>query len=71
MSKAPDKIYVGDYDIVTTCGIYSLKLEDDSEIEYIRKEALLEWAKGIANDAEHSLAYRGAFRDLIDKINSL
>lgn len=70
--NAPDKIYQcrfadGEYDVT-----YCLTPDEYAEnTEYIRKDALLEWAREVANDTNHSLVYRGAFRDLIDKINSL
>ena len=68
-----DKIYVYDneggasYSTSPTNNIADKK----HEIEYVRKEAILKWAREVANDANHSLVYRGAFRDLINKINSL
>ena len=50
----------------------------DSDIEYIRKDALLEWAKNELNKLEalsdNDAVYwgqRNAFKQAIDKINSL
>ena len=79
MIKAPDKIYVPlTINLLTKRQVLRLDATDinpisfaNENIPYIRKDALLEWAKEMANDSKHSLAYRGAFRDLISKLQEL
>jgi len=83
--KAPDKIYVetGGYDkrrdSVVGYAFDSYSESQPNEIEYIRKDAILEWAKeykkaievnGDENDAYTRGEY-SAINSLIDKINSL
>ena len=71
--RAPDKIYINNeaaLDLAFNPG------EDDSKIEYIRKDALLEWAKEkirpIANEKDdYSAGKRVAFKQVIEKILSL
>ena len=77
--KAPDKIYInGD----AASDLVYLPGEDDSKEEYIRKDALLEWAKsqkarlrqGYKHEWKNShIIYGGtlALDNLIEKINSL
>lgn len=77
--KAPDKIYISKFDIANSWdSVAGIALttphpqsKEDEYVPYIRKEAILEWAKEVTNNTNHSLVYRGAFRDLIDKLNSL
>ncbi|MBO6270610.1 MAG: hypothetical protein J6N19_15890 [Clostridium sp.] len=66
--KAPDKVFVycdyeGNPDKVD---IYPL---GKNSIEYIRKDALLEWLK--ERHAEHSFEVRKAYQRTIEKIESL
>lgn len=72
--KAPDKIYIN----VTPLGVdYSIvPIPDFGGVEYIRKDALLEWAKEKnkridTEEGDYSLGYVSAMIDLIDKIESL
>lgn len=77
--KAPDKIYAG----TITEGIGITKhwqvCRDHLEnpVEYIRKDALLEWAKprisGLCfrRDDSFRCGYEQAVKELIDKLNSL
>ena len=69
--KAPDKIYINGFSAFAT-------MPEKNSIEYIRKDALLEWAK--ERDAETRdkagtdgvvCAYHNAIMDLIEKIESL
>jgi len=56
-------------------------LDDETEVEYIRKEALLEWAKEKYEEYDRRIAgfpddgaywgQRNAFRQMIDKLNSI
>ena len=70
--KAPDKIYIN----VTPLGVdYSIvPIPDFGGVEYIRKDALLEWTKEQASITE-KLNGKGAmlkaWDTLIDKIESL
>lgn len=69
--KAPDKIFIHKKDLS-----YSEVKESDSDITFIRKDALLEWAKETnqrinTDEGEYSLGYMSAIIDLIDKIDSL
>ena len=70
--KVPNTIYI-DEDLIA---YYSLTDRHDGDLEYIRKDALLEWAKGKnqridTDEGDYSLGYVSAMIDLIDKINSL
>ena len=79
MGKAPDKIYIGNYNESISHGTFSTEREEYSHIEFIRKDALLEWAneykKAIEVNGDENDAYtRGEYsviNSLIDKINSL
>lgn len=66
--KAPDKIYVE----LCSDGVYSheKKWEGSHNIEYIRKDALLEWARE-KYEEYHDRREMFAFGELIDKLNSL
>lgn len=71
--KNPDKIYIqpNAHD-----GWFDGNKPNDNFVEYIRKDALLEWAKKNnkrinTEDGDYSLGYVSAMIDLIDKIESL
>lgn len=73
--KAPDKIYVllnehtGFLSHTFTnvpCGY-----ESSQDIEYIRKDAMLEWAKEKAEDYKGTANIRRSFEMMIRKIESL
>ena len=71
--KAPDKCYI----IREKNGVvYSLSFNDNGGLEYIRKDALLEWAnkelstRRDSGDADFLPAIV-VLDDLIDKLNSL
>ena len=69
--KAPDKIYINGFSAFATEPV-------KDGIEFIRKDALLEWAKDELNklealsdnDAVH-WGQRNAFKQMIDKLNSM
>lgn len=67
--EAPDKIYIEQkavmYDMVNT---EPCKPDD---YEYIRKDALLEWAEKQYLDENASLIRRVCYKQLIDKLNSM
>ena len=67
--KEPDKIYV-------SIGYEAQTKPFHHSIEYIRKDALLEWAKEKnkmidTEDGDYSLGYVSAMIDLIEKIESI
>ena len=75
--EAPDKIYVPQHNIEAG-NIQELgELIVAGSTEYIRKDALIEWAKyqmsfeqGYST-GEAECAYRFAMRDLIEKLNTI
>lgn len=71
--KAPDKCYITRE---KNGVIYSLSFNDNGGLEYIRKDALMEWANkelSIRRDSGDSdfLPAIVVLDDLIDKLNSL
>lgn len=75
----PDKIYLGIQDLGSGY-TYDLSLDDNGGQEYIRKDALMEWAKNkiveseIAMDTadDHAIwGQRNAFKQVLDKLNSM
>lgn len=68
--KAPDKIYIQAQDgkTITLVRLY------DTDIEYICKDALLEWAKGLQEkykEVYSDLELVITLNKLIEKLNSL
>ena len=65
--NAPDKIWV------TTSELTVLLAEkrNDYDVAYIRKDALLEWAKEKAEDYKGTANIRRSFEMMIRKIESL
>ena len=72
--KAPDKIYVSHL-IYDTWQYTTPDPDDETEVEYIRKDALLEWLDGkltVEGATEGFVGgYDSALKDVIDKLNSL
>ena len=74
---APDKIYVPQYIIQATSVQKLDKPIVAGSTEYIRKDALLEWAKennkmiDTTEDGDYRLGYLSSMIDLIEKIESL
>ena len=68
--KAPDKIYI-QTDMINNIPLEQQEFDDD--VVYIRKDALLEWAKEKLKKTTEALDFRSnqAFSQLIDNINSL
>jgi len=68
--KAPNKIYIHRKDLS-----YSEVKESDSDITFIRKDSLLEWAKTklshIQEDFDVYTGQRLILRELIEKINAI
>lgn len=78
MSKAPDKIYIEhEYTDNTTlpCGVNWENRTNDNDTCYIRKDALLEWAKeqeeNLVGDSFTTFGKRKLLERLIDKLNSM
>lgn len=78
--KAPDKIYVREYPQGLNQMWSSVKATETSAIaqyEYIRKDALIEWAKehytgmDITKRDMWDGGYNCAMKQLIDKLNSM
>ena len=83
--KAPDKIYltewngegISEYDTPWSSVPYDEKTQPCKNYEYIRKDALLEWAKEQKSfeqgfeDGEAEHGYKCALDDLIEKVKSL
>ena len=73
--KAPDIIYMPPHEIRDRGEFLAIECKND--IPYIRKDALLEWAKErLHHYAQHDddavcWGQRNAFQQVIDKINSL
>lgn len=65
--KAPDKIYI-DEDLIA---YYSLMDRHDGDLEYIRKDTLLEWVKEIKRICKGAEPIEKAYQTVIDKIESL
>ena len=78
--ELPTKIYFTILDMGSGY-VYTPSLDDNGGTEYIRKDALIEWAKEKLEDLKSLLdtdpykeAYIGkceALKDIIDKINSI
>lgn len=67
---APDKIYVSN--LIYGSWQYTIPDPDDeTEVEYLRKDALLEWVKEKANDYKGTANIRRSFELMIKKIESL
>lgn len=63
--KAPDKIYI-QQDMINNIPLEQKEFDDD--VEYIRKDALLEWAKELE---QNRLMGYIMFDELINKLESL
>lgn len=71
--ELPTKIYFTILDMGSGY-VYTPSLDDNGGTEYIRKDALLEWAEEeMMKAARSSEAYgrRKAFMDVIDKLNEM
>ena len=66
---APDKIYIN----VTPLGVdYSIvPIPDFGGVEYIRKDALLEWLKECKENPVITDLQKGNIQEIIEKIESL
>lgn len=67
--KAPDKCYITRE---KNGVIYSLSLNDNGGIEYIRKDALMEWIQEVrAIPHDNGITRDLAFQEIVNKLNSL
>lgn len=64
----PDKIYTNNRGGYAKIPIFS---QADANIEYIRKDALIEWLEECKNNPVIIDLQKGNIQELIDKINSL
>ena len=64
--EAPDKIYISEYNTNVETGYFSRNKDDVFTQEYIRKDALMEWA----NESMDSLG-RLSYGEFIDKLSSM
>lgn len=73
--KAPDKIYFpadGLPSYIDWDGSpIRTKQVEDSDVCYIRKDALIEWLNTKTNDYGHTTPFRIAIQCVIDKLNSM
>ena len=71
--KVPDKIYIQRYSYGALLDGYSetpKKMAEGENIEYIRKDALLEWANGMSK-AVATLEEELVYNELMEQIKSL
>ena len=69
----PNKIYLGLEDVGSGY-TWNISILDNGMEQYIRKDALLEWANEYMKCPEHSqfdTGFRCALKALIDKLNSM
>lgn len=66
---APDKLYI---EIDNKAHVY-FGLQPESAVEYIRKDALMEWAKGeiMPGNSAEGKGWNWALQTLIEKIEKL
>ena len=74
--EAPDKIYIFQDGDEHWYKPEEWETPPSNRVEYIRKDALLEWAKKNnkridTEDGDYSLGYVSAMIDLIEKINAM
>ena len=65
--KAPDKIYI---EIDNKAHVY-FGLQPENAVEYIRKDALLEWAKETYLNENASAIRKVCFKQLVEKLMSM
>lgn len=69
--EAPDKIYIPQRNIEAGTIQELCELIVEGSVEYIRKDALLEWLKERKRLMEEEIGFRLSIDDVIDKLNSL
>lgn len=68
--KTPDKIFVSSDPFGFMSG-YDMEHHPPQGEEYIRKDALLEWAKETYLNENESAIRKVCYKQLIDKLNSM
>ena len=71
--KAPDKLYVSQL-IYETWQYQTPDPDDETQVEYIRKNALLEWLESKVyehNEDRFDDGFNNALGQVIDKLNSM
>lgn len=68
--ELPTKIYFTVLDMGSGY-VYTPSLEDNGGTEYIRKDALMEWAKETYLNENASAIRKVCYKQLIDKLNSI
>lgn len=66
--KAPNKIYTDNRGVYAELPIFS---QADANIEYIRKDALIEWLSKCKNNPTITDLQKDNIQELIDKIDSI
>lgn len=70
--EVPDKIYLFRNPIGVILGSWYLDSSEEFEnIEYIRKDALIEWAKNMKHICKGSESIEKAYQTIIDKLESV
>lgn len=72
--KAPDKIYVKEFDEGINQMWSRIKATEtmaNAQHEYIRKDALLEWAKAMKRICKAAEPIEKAYQTMIDKLNEM
>lgn len=67
--KAPDKIYTDNRGVYAELPIFS---QVDANVEYIRKDALLEWIQEVRIiPHENAITRDLTFQEIVNKLNSM
>ena len=67
--KAPDKIYTDNRGVYAELPIFS---QADANVEYIRKDALLEWIQEVrAIPHENAIVRDLTFQEVVNKLNEM
>lgn len=69
--KAPDKIYVHTSAHLGLLTLTTIPVGGPAEQEFIRKDALMEWAKEMKKICRGAEPIEKAYQTMIDKIESL
>jgi len=72
--KAPDKLYISHL-IYDTFMYQTPDPDDETQVEYIRKDALLEWANarkaGLSSGESFVAGERKMLKEVLEKLNSM
>ena len=64
----PDKIYTDNRGVYAELPIFS---QTNANVEYIRKDALIEWLEECKNNPVITDLQKGNIQELMDKLNSM